>query len=182
MVKLIKPFFGSLILLLVCSNLSYAQGQSTSLNYSQVFRLGVGMIRIAEPGQLADTLNLWGDINMPGRYLVPRGTKVPELLSYAQGPSRLVSGNNEQGWSDVRLEINIARFDQKEKKEMVSSYKYYYFEPLPKELYEYKLRNDDIISVQVRRNAVLADYINILAPVISSIATALLAYVSIRKM
>lgn len=181
MAKSVKHFFGSLLLLLVCTNVSYAQyGQSTPLNYSQVFRLGVGMIRIAEPGQLADTLNLWGDINTPGRYLVPRGTKVPELLSYAQGPSRLLSGNNEQGWSDVRLEINIARYDQAKKTESVDSYKFYYYEPFPKELYEYKLRNDDIVSVQVRRDAVLADYINILAPVISSLATAILAYVSLR--
>lgn len=150
------------------------------MSSSQMFRLGVGLIRIAEPGQLADTLNLWGDINTPGRYLVPRGTKVSELLSYAQGPSRLLTGSTEQGWSDVRLEINIARFDQGKKEETVDSYKFYYYEPFPRDLYEYKLRNDDIVSVQVKRDAVFADYMNILAPVISSIATAILAYVSLR--
>ena len=26
-----------------------------------------GIIKVAEPGQLADTLNLWGDVRNPGR-------------------------------------------------------------------------------------------------------------------
>ncbi|NTU73388.1 hypothetical protein HGB07_04435 [Candidatus Roizmanbacteria bacterium] len=181
MAKLAGIFFGGVLLLMVFSNISYAQyGQGTQLGYSQMFRLGVGMIRIAEPGELADTLNLWGDVNAPGRYLVPRGTKVPELLSFAQGPSRMMTGSTEQGWSDVRLEVNIARFDRKEKRETVKSYKFYYYEPLPSELYSYKLLNEDVVSVQVRRSAVLADYVNFLAPAISAIATAILAYASLK--
>ena len=63
------------------------QAQTTrDVPQSRMFRLGEGMVRIAEPGEIADTLNLWGDISAPGRYIVPRGTKLPDLISYARGP------------------------------------------------------------------------------------------------
>ena len=59
-----------------------AQERGNQLQYSQQFRLGERIIRVAEPGQLADTLNVWGDVNSPGRYLVPKNTTLPQLISY----------------------------------------------------------------------------------------------------
>ncbi|HCI72301.1 MAG TPA: hypothetical protein DHV30_17575, partial [Balneola sp.] len=42
--------------------------QNQQLYTSQQFRLGERIIRISEPGQLADSVNVWGDVGSSGRY------------------------------------------------------------------------------------------------------------------
>lgn len=136
---------------------------------SQVFRLGEGMVRIAEAGQLADTLAVWGDVSNAGRYIVPRGTTPHELLSYARGITRTgVSAGGDQvqlDWSKRRIEINISTFNRETGIETVENFEFRYSDPFPAELRTYRLQNDQIVTVEVKRTATILDYIRFVAPI-----------------
>ena len=143
---------------------------------SRMFRLGEGMVRIAEPGELSDTLSLWGDVSAPGRYIVPRGTTVPELISYARGPISLRTGETTLDWSQVRLEIAISRYDAQTGSEEVFNFRYRYNEPMPVELREFVLSGDDMVSLQVRRRPIFRDYVEVIAPAVTLLLSVILLY------
>jgi hypothetical protein len=149
--------------------------QQLSAQGSQVFRLGEGMVRIAEPGQLADTLAVWGDVSNSGMYIVPRGTTPHELISYARGIQR--SGTSDQielDWSNRRIEINISTYDRETGIETIESFTFRYDEPYPPELRRYQLRSDQIVTVEVKRNATILDLVRFVAPVTTFIVTIIL--------
>ena len=164
-----------LVLLLMLPDLAAAQ-TVRELPTSRMFRLGEGMVRIAEPGELADTLSLWGDVSAPGRYIVPRGTTVPELISYARGPISLRTGETTLDWSQVRLEIAISRFNVDLGLEEVFNFRFRYNEPMPAELREFHLRNDDMVSLQVRRRPIFKDYVEVVAPAVTLLLSVILIY------
>lgn len=148
--------------------------QQRGVPTSQMFRLAEGIVRIAEPGQLADSVNVWGDVSNPGRYVVPRGTRAHELISYARGPVGFRSGETVLDWSKMRLEVNISRFNRETGRETIQNFEFRYNEPYPEELRTYRLRNDEIISVEIKRKATFGDYMRVAGPVISAAATVLL--------
>ena len=134
-------------------------------------------MRIAEPGQLADTLTVWGDISSPGRYIVPRGTKPHELIGYARGPQSRLGGNNQDvalDWSKLRLELSISTYDPDSGRETVQSYEFRYSEPFPAELREYALQNEQIVSLEVKRRPSLVDYLRVMGPILSVTTTSIL--------
>lgn len=131
-------------------------------------------MRIAEPGQLADSVNVWGDVSAPGRYVIPRGTRAHELISYARGPIAYRTGETTLDWSKMRLEVNISRFHSDSGEETVQSFEFRYNEPYPAELRRYRLQNDEIISLEVKRKAAFVDYVRVIAPVLTTIATGFL--------
>ena len=101
----------SLLIVLFMISLPAASNAQTAAS-SQMFRLSEGFVRIAEPGQITDTLSVWGDISAPGRYVVPRGTKVHELISYARGPIASRTAGQNLDWSKVRIQISVSRYNQ----------------------------------------------------------------------
>src|SRR6056297_3984756 len=101
-----KTYITSAILTLFLL-IPFTQQVNAQTTDSMLFRLSEGFVRIAEPGQIADTLSVWGDINAPGRYIIPRGTTVGELISYARGPARQ-QGGQRADWNEIRLEISIS--------------------------------------------------------------------------
>lgn len=139
-----------------------------------------GLIRIAEPGQLADTLNVWGDITSPGRYLVPIGTTIPQLISYAKGPigSR---GSENLGWSKIKIDISLSKFDPRLGHDVITNFKYSYNKPLPNGIRKYQLSNNEVLSIQVRRKPAFVDYLGVITPVISSTLTAIIIYQQVKK-
>lgn len=146
---------------------------------SQMFRMAEGMVRIAEPGQRADTLNVWGDVSLPGRYIVPKGTNLADFISYARGPVRLQTRETQIDWSKIRLEINISRFDP-ETGEQVTNIEYSYRDPIPQEFRTFTLQNNDLVSVQVRRRPIFIDYVNVIAPIVSLLLSTILLYDRVR--
>ncbi|MFU8862030.1 MAG: hypothetical protein ACNA8K_16600 [Cyclonatronaceae bacterium] len=159
-------------LLLLCVSVS---AQTTDrMPISQQFRLADGIIRIAEPGQLADTVNVWGDVNNPGRYLVPRGTRLPELISYSRGPARFITGETTIDWSKLRIEVSVSRLNGETGREEFRTFRYRYNEPLPEGMRDYRLSNDEIIAMQVRRRPAFMDYVRVVAPVVTIVATSIL--------
>lgn len=169
-VKLFIPLFLITSFLIV----DIATAQQRAVPTSQQFRLGEGLVRIAEPGQLADSVSVWGDINAPGRFLIPRGTRVHEMISYARGPASYRTGETTVDWSKLRIEINISRIDPATGAQDFRRFQYRYNEPLPEDFYDYTLQNNDIIGIEVKRRPSFADYVRVVAPVISTLATGLL--------
>lgn len=161
---------------LVFLNADPVQAQQRGVPTSQQFRLAEGIVRISEPGQIADTVNVWGDINAPGRYMVPRGTRVHELISYARGPNTFRSTETAIDWSKLRLEVNISRYDQEKGLEEIRSFKFRYNEPYPAELREYQLQNDEIVSLEIKRRAGLPDYLRVIGPAVTAISTTILIF------
>lgn len=164
--------FISTILFSILLNIGTAAAQN--LNAS-MFRLAEGFVRIAEPGQLADTLNVWGDVSAPGRYIVPRGTTVHELISYARGATRQRGGQDQNlDWNKLRVEINISSYNNSRQSETVENFTYRYNEPYPAELRDYELENDDILSVEMKRRPNFLDYLRVFSTVVSATATTII--------
>lgn len=152
---------------------SYAQiGQR--LDVSQQFRLGDRLIRVAETDQLSDTVSVWGDVNSPGRYLIPIETTLPQLISYAFGPNTIVNGQTQLDWSQMRIEIHISEFNPETGKKTFTSFEYHPDEQLPEGIRTFDLKNNQVIALQVKRRPSFVDYVRVIAPVISALATSII--------
>lgn len=147
-----------------------------SLQYSQQFRLADGIVRIAEPGQIADTLNVWGDINNPGRYMVPVGTTLPELISYARGPYEYRTGQTTIDWSKLRIEVHVSHHIKGKRKNRITNFTYRYDDPVPEKMQNFVLHNNDVVSLQVKARPSIVNYLQVIAPVITSVATVILIF------
>lgn len=180
MKTLLKNSLSVLGFLLITAQLTQAQDRGRQLEYSQQFRLAERIIRIAEPGQLADTLNVWGDVNSPGRYLIPRGTSLPELISYSFGPSTYRSREAELDWSKMQLEVKVSRYNNSLKEVEIETFNYRYDQPEPEGMFEFDLQNDDIVTLQVKRRPALIDYVRVIAPIVSSTAAGILIIERLR--
>lgn len=146
--------------------------QAQNINAS-MFRLAEGFVRIAEPGQLADTLNVWGDVNAPGRYIVPRGTTAHELISYARGPVQSRGNIQNLDWSKLRVEVTISRPSQNGD-DIAQSYEFRYSEPLPGALRDVELGNDYLVSLEIKRKPAFVDWLRVISSVVGTTATAII--------
>ncbi len=152
------------------------RGSSQDVPVSQMFRMAEGMVRIAEPGQMADTLSIWGDVSLPGRYIIPKGTVLPDLVSYARGPVRFRDTQETQvDWSRVRLDITVNRMGE-DGREQAIQFEYRYNDPLPDGMRGFTLENNDLVSIQTRRRPIFIDYIRVIGPTLSVIVSSILIY------
>lgn len=131
-------------------------------------------IRVAETGELADSVNVWGDVTNSGRYIVPTGTNLPDLISFAFGYTDLQTRGRENNWSKTRIRVKISRYNEAKSLVDIKLFEYKFKEPLPVGMYEFDLQNNDIVTVQVKRIPTFADYVDVIAPVIGVVATSLL--------
>ena len=138
-------------------------------------------IRVAELGQLVDSVNVWGDINTSGRYLVPEGTNVTEIISYGMGYNTLRGREAELDWSQVHLEIKVSRLNENRTAMEVAYFRYRYYDPEPVEMFDFILENNDIVTVQLRRKPSLRDYVQVIGTTLGAIATSLLLYERLRR-
>lgn len=137
-------------------------------------------IRVAETGQLADTVNVWGDVGSAGRYIIPVGTSLPELISFSFGYTELRSREADIDWSKTQIEVKISRYNENDKLVDVALFRYQYQDPEPVEMFEFDLQNNDIVTLQVSRKPSFTDYVNVVAPVVSVLATSLLLIENLR--
>lgn len=170
-------FYCLFVILLVTSSEVFSQTQQ--LFTSQQFRLGERIIRIAEPGELTDSVNVWGDVGSAGRYVLPKGTTLTELISYSFGPNTLRDAQTEIDWSKMRVEINVQSFDKETGESSIEKFRYRFEEPFPDGMSEFTLSNNETVTVRVKRKASFRDYLNVITPVISAIGTAVTAVVLI---
>src|SRR5699024_8653101 len=116
--------------------------QDQQLYRSQQFRLGERSIRVAEPGELADSVHVSGDADRSGRHLVPNYTRLPDLSSYAVGPQSIRSNEADLDWAKMRVEVNSSEYSSEEGMEEVQSFKYKFEEPLPGGMRDFELENN----------------------------------------
>jgi hypothetical protein len=137
-------------------------------------------IRVAEMGQLTDTLNVWGDVNSSGRYIIPEGTTLPELVSYSFGYTELRGRDSDINWAKTQIELKVSRYNENQKKINVALFRYKYQDPEPVEMFEFDLQNNDIVTLQVRKKPSFGDYVGVIAPVVSVLATSILLVENLR--
>ena len=166
-----------LFFLIIGCTFAFAQNPQQQLYLSQQFRLGERIIRIAEPGELVDSVNVWGDVGSAGRYLIPKGTSLPELLSYAYGPRTLRDAQTDIDWSKMRVEVNIQEYNQREELQKIKKFRYRFEDPFPEGMYDFMVETDQTITVRVKRKPSFRDYLTVISPVISAVGTAVTAAV-----
>src|SRR5690625_1928984 len=163
---------GLFIVLVLGQTSAKAQfGQDQQLRSSQQFRMAERIIRVAEPGELANSINVWGDVNSSGRYLIPRDTRLPELISYSFGPQTIRNNQSELDWSKMRMEVNISEFNPATGMDEVKNFKYRFNEPLPAGMRNFDLKNNQVVAIQVKRRPSFVDYVRVVAPIVSTVAT-----------
>ena len=132
-----------------------------------------GLIRIASTSQLADTLNVWGDVKESGKFLVPRGTNLTDLISYARGPVGITQGT---AFDIINLEVYVARYNPQLNQFINNSFELKLNEPLPDGMVNYQLENGDIVTVKANRKATFRDYFTIIGPILSLGLSAILVF------
>jgi hypothetical protein len=129
-----------------------------------------GYIRIESQFQVADTVFVWGDINS-GTYLVPKGTTLLELISYAGWVGGNRGGFNTDAqfrWIKRRAEVIINPVNTNlEPRQYVLEFD----KPLNQELRSITVNNYDVISVSIRRKPMARDYLAVWGPVFSFAVT-----------
>ena len=84
----------------------YAQAQRTSSSsplYAGSRYQSASVYRIAEPGDIVTTVNVWGALRNPGLYEITEGTRLSTLLSMAGGPAIAERRNRDRRTVMVRL-------------------------------------------------------------------------------
>lgn len=139
-----------------------------------------GLIMIAEPGQLADTLSLWGDVGRSGQYIIPRGTTPLELISYGGGFG--TRGNlNNNAFAKIRLRVSISTYHEQQDRETVKHFSFKHSDPIPRGLREYRLSSEDVVTIQVKRKPSFIDVLGVVGPILSTITTSYFIYNEIIK-
>jgi len=161
----------TLLLLLISTNVQAQLPETLSDRY----------IRVAEMGELVDSINVWGDVGSPGRYLVPEGTNLPDLISFGFGYASITGRDANIDWAKTQVEVKVSRFDENRRMVEVAYFRYRYHDPEPVELWEFELQNNDVVTLQVRRRPSLADYVGVIAPVLSVLTTSILLIDRLRN-
>lgn len=159
-----KKFFSSIILLTFFAIPLHAQIGTDLRSPSDV-------VRIAPAGVLADTVNVWGAVGRAGRFLVPRNTTIPQVLSYSGGPGSQI--RDQAGvfrfFSLPQIEVYVNRFDIDNNKETVKIFTYKYRDPFPEGMRNYTLQNGEFVTVHMRQRPSVFEYISFGASLITSL-------------
>lgn len=170
-IKLMHDMMTKSIVVSVAFFLSIAIAEQA---YSQAPAGGDRFIRVAELGELVDSVNVWGDVNSAGRYLVPEGTNLVELISYSFGYNTVRGREAELDWSKTLLEVKVSRLNDNARRTEVAFFRYQYHDAEPIEMFEFDLQNNDIVTVQVRRRPSFPDYVRVIGPALGAVATSIL--------
>jgi hypothetical protein len=155
-----------------------AKSQTSNLYQSQNFRLGEAHYRVAEPTQIADTVLVWGDVVLPGTYLIPRGISLAQMLAYARGPINLRTQETDLDWSQVFVEISITNRDSGNSIQFVQKVD----GTINSDFFEKKMDNFDTVIIRVRRKPNFLDYARAYSPIIGTVLNTLLLYRTIRDL
>jgi hypothetical protein len=129
-----------------------------------------GYIRIESQFQAADTVFVWGDINS-GTYLVPKGTTLLELISYAGWVGGNRGGFNSDAqfrWIKRRAEVIINPVNSTLPPRY---YELQFDKPLNEQFRSITVNNYDVVSVSIKRKPMARDYLAVWGPVFSFAVT-----------
>lgn len=125
------------------------------------------IIKITRAGQLGDTLNVWGDVRVTGRYLVPRSTNLVEMISIAKGPAGTGGAGQRDLSNQAKVEVYISRYNERLDEFRIKTFDLKLNEPFPEEMKNFPLQNGDVITVKVEEEPSFFDYFSVIAPIIT---------------
>lgn len=165
------------ILIILFLQLIVLNAQGQGLSQMNQANANQALIRIAEPGQLADTLNVWGDVGTTGRYLIPRSTTLLELISYAGGFGRRGSGSvNASPFTKVNMRVTISRYNEEQNREVLKHFSLKYRDPVPPEFRHYELANEDVVALQVKQKPGFLDILGVVGTILGTATTSYFFY------
>lgn len=138
------------------------------------YRLVEGVVQISQPGEESVLVNLWGDVNAPGRFMIPKGTTLIELISFARGPASFRTGETTLDWSKLRVQVNVSRRSKELEMDEVVNFRFRYTQQLPTGMRDYVLQEDDFVTLEVKRQAAFVDYMRIIGPISTVLAATIL--------
>ncbi|WP_441000140.1 hypothetical protein [Fodinibius sp. SL11] len=141
---------------------------------NQQYRLVEGVVQISKPGEESILINLWGDVNAPGRFMIPAGSTLIELISFARGPVSFRTGETTLDWSKLRVEVNVSRRNQELNSDEVVNFRFRYTQQLPTGMRDFILQENDFITIEVKRRPAFVDYMRIVGPISTVVAAMIL--------
>ena len=124
------------------------------------------IVRLAPTGVLADTINVWGAVTQRGRFMVPRGTTVVQMLSYTGGPgiggrsTRVGDARSIYGfYARPQVEVYLHRYDEDQQEEKLERWVYRLREPFPAGMRDYQLQNGEYVTVLIRTRPTTLQYV-----------------------
>jgi hypothetical protein len=156
---------------LIFTETARAQDQ---IPFSLQYRLVEGIVQISKPGEESVLINLWGDVNAPGRFMVPTGTTLIELISFARGPASFRTGETTLDWSKLRVEVNVSRRNLELNIDEVVNFRFRYTQQLPPGMRDFVLQENDFITLEVKRRPAFVDYMKIIGPISTVVAAVIL--------
>ena len=172
MKQLLLGSIGAICITIIASGSIKAQQREVPT--SQQFRLAERIIRIAEPGELTDSVNVWGDVGSAGRYVVPQGTSLHLLITYAFGPHTLRDNQTQLDWSKMRVEINVQYFDSEKGEQIIERFQYRFEDSFPDRMRDFIVENNQTVTVRVKRKPSFVDYLGVFASTVSAIAATII--------
>jgi len=119
---------------------------------------------------------VWGDLGQTGRYIIPRGTTITELISYGGGPTSVsigIRGRGESAFANVKLRIHLSKFNEMRDREEIKSFQLSFEDPIPFELRNYKVSNEEIVIVEIKRTPSFIDVLGVLGPILGIVTTSI---------
>ncbi len=147
---------------LVVTALYVPNNASAQVQSAPFAQFSPDITNLTPAGVLADTVNVWGAVAQRGRFMVPRGTSVSEILSYTGGPNFRIrrTGNNVLGYfTHPQVEVYLNRYDEDGREEIVERWVYRLSEPFPEGMRNYPLQNGEYVTVNIRERPTTLQYV-----------------------
>jgi hypothetical protein len=106
-----------LILLIFVSLGAYAQDKNEKIGIPDEFKIGTNYFNYGDKDKVNIDVFVWGSIRVPGKYLIPKGTTLMELLTLCGGPV------NESKLEDIRI-VRLKNDSMGVKEDMVMTFDY----------------------------------------------------------
>lgn len=112
------------IFLAASFNLSYAQDTTTLVGRDLLMKTGTTVYNFSNPNKVNFEVIVWGGVRLPGKYIIPEGTTLIDVITLSGGPSnigviesfRLIRGRDVNGkyTSNEVLNLNYSDFFSRE--------------------------------------------------------------------
>ncbi len=168
-------FLKPLIIIFFISTLSFAQNSELQVgsNSNQLRQNQGALYDYSDPSSINIKVSVWGFVKYPGKYIIPVGSSVYDLLSYAGGPTedahmddlRIFKTDEDSSQSMVKFNYNDLLWDENLKE----------FKSAP------DLNAGDILLVPGSQRLYFKDYLQIGLSVFSALVSLSILILNIAK-
>ena len=177
MKKIIVLFCTIMFIVLCCGNAN-AQDDKERIGYEEILKTGVNYYNYADKDKVNIEVIVWGGIKNPGKYLIPVGTTVIDLITLAGGPVseetieyvKLIRMKNDSlnTQTDKIINLDYRGFFDREKK----SY-YKYVNPV--------VEAGDMITIPIEEEMTFWDYFKDVYGYVIPLAALILSILNLTK-